>query len=279
MTPEEIQKAIEDGVKAALAEIEKADEPSEEEIAKAYGQAVESFVGEIDADQAEIFKAMPEDDQHELVLAYIEDPEGVLGAMDEASDEVSKSVKGGGDTDLDISALSVEDKAALFDEMHAGAQAEDAAEEVQKGLDDEIAKRDERIEALEARLGFEDALASAKEKFQHLPGNEVEKAAMISALGELPKETREVLEKALLAGNESIQKMTTEIGEGATSTDGDIQKATDFLAKRAAEIKKDEGISYSDAYRKAAMEPKGQELVKAADATRQAHILNAGEAV
>lgn len=285
MSPEdiaEIKKMMNEVIDARMEKSEeevKAEAKEDEELAKAFSDTEAILLEQLEDDQADIYKSLSDEDKADMLVAFAEDPDGFLESLDEQTDEIRKAAEAEAGGDIDLNALSTEDKAAMFDEMLAGAETEEAAEQVTKGVDNELLKRDKRIEQLEAHLGFAQAVEKAKEKYPSLTGTDEEKAALLTAIDELPENQQELIHKMLKEGDTAIAEYQEEVGEGLSAEDGEMVKAIDHLAKRAAEIQKDRGVQYSEAYRLAAVEKKGRDLIAKAKESTEGYALGAGEAV
>lgn len=113
-----------------------------------------------------------------------------------------------------------------------------------KGLDDE---REKRVSS--------ELAAKAKSEYGHLPGTDVEKAAVLKAMEDMDAPVRDTLTKMLVAGDGALKAAFNTVGHGR----GDISQVTGlrkaagqhpFLVK-VAEIKKRDGVGQHQAMTKA----------------------------
>ena len=238
------------------------EEYSDEDIAKAMGEAEDALLSTLSEEDANLYKSMPAEQQEEALMEFAEDPERFLSELDEADSEIQKAVEADAeDARAQVGDMTTEQKAALFDELMEADEAEEAAGQVKKGMDVELAKRDERIEQLEGQLLFKRATDEVSKKFPHFPGDDNEKVALYMGIQNLDKSQQEAVTKALEIGEKAQAQYFSEIG--STMSNGDVGKdALDSLNKSASALAKSNGIPYAEAYQQVLMSPEGAELYK-----------------
>jgi hypothetical protein len=130
-------------------------------------------------------------------------------------------------------------------------QAEPALPEaVQKRMDDMQKRLDEAdaiVKAERAERAKVEATAKAERDLPYLPGEPVEKGAALVALADLPRATRETIEKMLAAGNKALADAMVEKGAPGGGDAGSAeQQLNDLARKRATDHNMPFAKAYSD---------------------------------
>lgn len=129
--------------------------------------------------------------------------------------------------------------------------------------------QNDRAVALETQLDLASVEKRVSQEFGKLPGEAIAKAKFFRELSGLTKESKEVGETMLKAGQEAMVSLTKELG---SRTPGGFHSGEDKIEKIAREIQKaDSKLTYEQAYVQALSTPDGLDAYRESKAERQAH--------
>lgn len=133
------------------------------------------------------------------------------------------------------------------------AEVGEAQFDIFKGMNERLVKAQEEIEKHKNDARMANLRKRADDEFEFLPGTTEERAQMLKAIEDLPKDVRASFEKSMTTANKLAKSAFDRVGVRTGDVEG-MQKSADSFTTKISEIKKRDSCSRTEALEKARKE-------------------------